>query len=108
MPNKQTESIKHAGFQQLDDEACFEKHLDELREAIKLAEAHHHIMAYYWVEERFGVLVCFIEEGDPARYEERSTLVDETLPTDWAFWMDALENAWNMESFFDPINRITH
>lgn len=108
MQNKQNSSIKQTGFYPSDDEECFKKHLAELREAINLAETRHNVMAYYWAEERFAVLLCFIEESEPARYEERIILVDEILPTDWGFWMDILGNAWNMENVFDPVDRITH
>ncbi len=108
MPNKQNSSIERFGFYTLDDEEYFEKHLTELREAIRLAETHHNIMAYYWAEERFAVLLYIIEEGDPTRYEERISVVDETLPTDWVFWMDVLESAWDRGNLFDPINRVTH
>jgi len=108
MPNKQNSSIKHSIFRPPDDEKYFEKHLTELREAIDLAETHHNIMAYYWAEERFAVLLCIIEEGDPARYEERISVADEILPTDWIFGMNVLENSWSIGGLFDPINRIIH
>ncbi|MCI0506818.1 MAG: hypothetical protein L0Z73_12015 [Gammaproteobacteria bacterium] len=67
--------------------------LDELRKAIVLAEMQPDVTTYSFAGEKYEALMDLADILDDDDSEALVEVIDDLLPTEWVFWMDAVEKA---------------
>jgi hypothetical protein len=67
--------------------------LDELRKAIVLAEMQPDVTTYSLAGEKYEALMDLVDILDDDDSEALVEVIDDLLPTEWVFWMDAVEKA---------------
>lgn len=71
----------------------FEKCLDALKKAIALAETQPDVTTYSFAGEKYEVLMSLVDNMSEDHRESMVDVIDDLLPTEWVFWMDAVEKA---------------
>jgi hypothetical protein len=67
--------------------------LDDLRKAITLAESQPDVITYSFAGEKYEALMDLVDILDDDDSEALVEVIDDLLPTEWVFWMDAVEKA---------------
>ena len=70
-----------------------EKHLDALKKAIALVEAQPDVTTYSFAGEKYEALMSLVDAMNDDHRESLVDVIDDLLPTEWVFWMDAVEKA---------------
>ena len=70
-----------------------EKHLDALKKAITLAELQPDVTTYSLAGEKYEALMSLVDNMIEDHREAMVDVIDDLLPTEWVFWMDAVEKA---------------
>ena len=70
-----------------------EKHLNALKKAIALAEAQPDVTTYSFAGEKYENLMSLVDNMPDDHKEAMIDVIDDLLPTEWVFWMDAVEKA---------------
>jgi|GEM_PF-5865943 len=67
--------------------------LDDLKKAITLAETQPDVITYSFAGEKYEALMDLVDILDDDESEALVEVIDDLLPTEWVFWMDAVEKA---------------
>jgi hypothetical protein len=67
--------------------------LDELKKAITLAEMQPDVITYSFAGEKYEALMDLVDLLSDDDSEAMVEVIDDLLPTEWVFWMDAVEKA---------------
>ncbi|WP_455220833.1 hypothetical protein [Kaarinaea lacus] len=67
--------------------------LDDLKKAITLAETQPDVVTYSFAGEKYEALMDIVDILDEEESEALVEVIDDLLPTEWVFWMDAVEKA---------------
>ena len=67
--------------------------LDDLKKAITLAETQPDVITYSFAGEKYEALMDLVDMLDDEESEALVEVIDDLLPTEWVFWMDAVEKA---------------
>ena len=70
-----------------------EKHLDALKKAIALAELQPDVTTYSFAGEKYEELMSLVDAMIDDHRDAMVDVIDDLLPTEWVFWMDAVEKA---------------
>jgi len=70
-----------------------ELHLEALKKAIALAEAQPDVTTYSFAGEKYEILMLLVASLSENQKEPLVDVIDDLLPTEWVFWMDAVEKA---------------
>jgi len=67
--------------------------LEDLKKAITLAETQPDVVTYSFAGEKYEALMDIVDILDEEESEALVEVIDDLLPTEWVFWMDAVEKA---------------
>jgi len=67
--------------------------LDELRKAIALAEMQPDVTTYSFAEEKYEALMDLVDLVNDEDAEALADVINDILPYEWEFWLDAVEKA---------------
>ncbi|WP_455207373.1 hypothetical protein [Kaarinaea lacus] len=67
--------------------------LDDLKKAIVLAENQPDVTTYSFAGEKYEALMDLVDLMNDDESEALVEVIDDLLPTEWVFWMDAVEKA---------------
>ena len=67
--------------------------LEELKKAITLAEIQPDVVTYSFAGEKYEALMDLVDLLNDDESEALVEVIDDLLPTEWVFWMDAVEKA---------------
>jgi len=67
--------------------------LEDLKNAITLAETQPDVVTYSFAGEKYEALMDIVDILDEEESEALVEVIDDLLPTEWVFWMDAVEKA---------------
>lgn len=85
-----------------------EKYLDALRKAIALAETQPDVTTYSFAGEKYEALMSLVDNMSDVHRESMVDVIDDLLPTEWVFWMDAVEKAENYGELNDTEESTCH
>ncbi|WP_455200893.1 hypothetical protein [Kaarinaea lacus] len=86
----------------------FEKCLDALKKAILLAETQPDVTTYSFAGEKYEALMSLVDNMSEDHRESMVDVIDDLLPTEWVFWMDAVEKAELFGELSDAENSTCH
>lgn len=67
--------------------------LEELKKAITLAETQPDVITYSFAGDKYEALMDLVDILEDDESEALVEVIDDLLPTEWVFWMDAVEKA---------------
>jgi len=85
-----------------------EKHLDALKEAIVLAETQPDVTTYSFASEKYETLMSLVDKLSDEERESMVDIIDDLLPTEWVFWIDAVEKAETLGELADSEDLTCH
>ena len=88
--------------------AEIQKHLDALKKAIALAETQPDVATYSFASEKYETLMSLVDKLSDEQRESMVEIIDDLLPTEWVFWIDAVEKAETLGELADSEDLTCH
>lgn len=88
--------------------AEIQKHLDALKKAIVLAQTQPDVATYSFASEKYETLMSQVDMLSDEQRELMVDIIDDLLPTEWVFWIDAVEKAETLGELTDAEDLTCH